>query len=169
MQSSNPLISDHFCMTFELTPAQYETLLKLVYLGEWMANGIRTEEERDERVHQAAQHFYSYADEAGSPSLVEYDKKYRQYFPTSALDEDPEVMRFREEYDDEVFWDELIEKLSMRDFVRRYGEGQWFSSGMHESTELQSSFIKRYVDEFEANGVDNLVIKGDEPADFLQP
>lgn len=156
-------------MTIDLTPAQYETLLKLVYLGEWMANGIRVDEERDERVHQAAQHFYSYADEAGSSSLVEYDKKYREYFPTRNLDENPEVVRFREEYDDEVFWDELIEKLSMRDFIGRYGEQQWFSSDMHESTELQSSFIKKYIDEFEANGIDNLVIKGDESPDLSQP
>lgn len=156
-------------MTLELTPAQYETLLKLVYLGEWMANGIRVDEERDERVHQAAQHFYSYADEAGSPSLVEYDKKYRQYFPTGALDEDQEVMRFREEYDDEVFWDELIEKLSMRDFIGRYGEQRWFSSGMNEASDLQGSFIKKYIDEFEANGIDNLFIKGDECTDLSQP
>lgn len=148
-------------MTLDLTPAQYETLLKLVYLGEWMANGIRVDEERDERVHQAAQHFYSYADEAGSQSLVEYDKKYRQYFPTGALDEDPEVMRFREEYDDEVFWDELIEKLSMRDFIGRYGEQRWFSSGMNEASDLQGSFIKKYIDEFEANGIENLVLRED--------
>lgn len=156
-------------MTLDLTPAQYETLLKLVYLGEWMANGIRVDEERDERVHQAAQHFYSYADEAGSPSLVEYDKKYRQYFPTGALDEDPEVMRFREEYDDEVFWDELIEKLSMRDFIGRYGEQRWFSSGMNEASDLQGSFIKKYIDEFEANGIENLVLREDEDFNTLTP
>lgn len=146
-------------MTIDLTPAQYETLIKLVYLGEWMANGIRGEEDRDERVFQATQHFYSYADEAGARSLIEYDKEYRQYFPTHALDEDAAVVQFREEYDDEVFWDELIEKLAMRDFANQYGEQHWFSSGEQGASDIQGVFIKKYIDEFEAHGVENLVIK----------
>ncbi|MBI4252570.1 hypothetical protein HY623_00090 [Candidatus Uhrbacteria bacterium] len=149
-------------MTIELTPAQYETLLKLVYLGEWMANGIRTEEERDEKIHQAAQHFYSYADEADAGALIEYDKEYHQYVSTPALDDDAEIVRFREEYDDEVFWDELIEKLAMRDFANRYGEEHWFSGGVQDGSDIQSGFINKYVDEFEANGIGNLIIKGDE-------
>lgn len=149
-------------MTIELTPAQYETLLKLVYLGEWMTNGVRIEEERDEQIHQAAQHFYSYADEAGASELIRYDKEYRQYIPTRALDENNDVERFRDEYDEEVFWDELIEKLSMRDFMRLYGEQEWFAGSMSETGQIKSGIIQKYVDEFEARGVDNLIIRGDD-------
>lgn len=149
-------------MTIDLTPAQYATLLKLVYLGEWMSNGIRVEEERDERVHQAAQHFYSYAAEAGAGDRVEYDKLHRQYFPAQALDEDTDVMRFREEYDGEIFWDELIERLALRDFKDRYGDQQWFGGPVSETTELQSEFIEKYTREFEQNGIDNLVLRTDQ-------
>lgn len=148
-------------MTIELTPAQYNSLLKLVYLGEWMANGIRTEEERDERSHQAAQHFYSYAQEAGMEDRVEYDKGLLQYLPTQQLDEDPDVARFREEYDAEIFWDELIERLAMRDFMSMYGDQQWLGSSVPETNDLQSGFIERYAAEFEKHGVDNLVLKGE--------
>lgn len=148
-------------MTLDLTPAQYETLLKLVYLGEWMSNGIRLEEDRDEKVHQAVQHFYSYAEEAGAAPFIEYDKEYRQYIPTRALDEDADTTRFRDEYDDEVFWDELIEKLSLRDFMQMYGDQAWYRSGGDETSELQGGYIKKYVDEFEKNGVENLVLRED--------
>lgn len=149
-------------MTIDLTPAQYTTLLKLVYLGEWMSNGIRVEEERDERVHQVAQHFYSYAAEAGAGDCVEYDKLHRQYFPTQALDEDPDVVRFREEYDGEIFWDELIERLAMRDFSERYGNQQWLGGTIPQTSEQQSGFIEKYAREFEQNGVENLVLRTDQ-------
>ncbi|MEK7122664.1 MAG: hypothetical protein AAB855_02300 [Patescibacteria group bacterium] len=148
-------------MTIELTPAQYASLLKLVYLGEWMTNGIRVEEERDERAHQAAQHFYSYAQEAGAANLVEYDKELRQYLPTQQLDEDSDVERFREEYDAEIFWDELIERLAMRDFMSVYGDQQWLGGSTPETGELQGGFIEKYAREFEEHGVDNLVLKGE--------
>lgn len=154
-------------MTIDLTPAQYTTLLKLVYLGEWMANGIRTEEERDEKVHQAAQNFYSYATEAGAGDRVEYDKLHRHYSPTQALDEDPDVMRFREEYDGEIFWEELIERLAMRDFIERYGNQQWFGGPVSKTPELQSGFIEKYACEFEQNGVENLVLRTDQ--EILNP
>ena len=147
-------------MTIELTPAQYETLLKLVYLGEWMSNGIRIEEERDGRTAQAAQYFYSYASEAGASTLIEYDAQGREYIPTRELEEDTDVTRFRDEYDAEVFWDELVERLSMRDMMQMYGDQQWAGGTLSQQTEQQRQYSEKYAVEFEQNGVENLVLKG---------
>jgi hypothetical protein len=144
-------------MTLEFTQKQYETLLKLAYMGDWMINGIRTEDERIAEYADLAQRIYALADGARCGSFVEFDKKLGQYVPTAKLDEDRDVSGYREQYDNEIFWDELIDKLSLRDFMALQGlprEGA-------ESAQARSAIIKKYVEEFENHGIERLTIGDD--------
>lgn len=144
-------------MDITLTPQQYESLLKLAYLGHWMANGVKTESEREEKYEEIMQTLYAKAEGASCGNFVEYDKKEKKFLATKALDE--VVTAIREEYDNEIFWDELIEKLALRDLLSMQEGKHWYGGDTQEIANIRSGIIKKYVDEFEQNSVNNLVLK----------
>lgn len=148
-------------MTLEFTPKHYETLLKLAYLGDWMVNGIRTEDERIPEYADLMQRLFALAQEAQCGSFVVFDKKLNRFFPAPELEEHEEVKVLRESYDDEIFWDELIDKLSLRDFMAAQKAASLASSLASDAAKVRSDIIKKYVDEFDKNGVDNLGIQAD--------
>jgi len=145
-------------MTLDLTPKQYETLLKLTYLGDWMVNGIRTEDERIAEYADVMQRLLAWAADAQCGSFVEFDKKLNRFFPTAELEEHEEVKLLRETYDDEIFWDELINKLSLRDFMAAQKAASLASSLPYDAAKMRSDIIKKYVEEFDKNGVNNLKV-----------
>jgi len=147
-------------MNLELTQKQYETLLKLAYLGDYMINGIRTEEDRVPEYADLMQKLYLCAEEANCGALVERDKKMGRFFPAGELEEDRDVKQYREEYDNEIFWEELIDKLSLRDFMALQGSDTLNGALAKDITQAKSGIIKKYIEEFEKNGVENLKIVG---------
>lgn len=144
-------------MTIDFTRDQFENLLKLVYLGGWMINGVRTEDERVKKFHDIEQYLYSFAKDQDLESFVAYDTARKSYIPT--LETGSDVEAYKEEYDSEVFWDELIQRLSMRDFLRLYGE-RTEKMGMQEQSRNRHQIIEKYIREFEEYGVDTIAVKG---------
>jgi len=111
-------------MEIKLTKEQYENLLKIVYLGNWMINAIRSGNEEDEQIekyNEIEQYIFSFAKDAGLEKYIEFDEKYNQFFPTVDLEQDEEIERYLQDYNDEIFWDELADRLGTRDFIRKYG------------------------------------------------
>ncbi len=152
-------------MTLEFTPEQYRSLIKLAYVGSWMINGIKTEDERDAATEDIMQALYAHAKEAQCGDYASYDERDKKFVATKKLDQDPEVEKYREEYDNEIFWDELIEKLSLRDVLAMQEGKHWYGGDSEEVAHIRSGIIKKYIEEFEKNGVHNLIIKGDEAPD----
>jgi len=140
------------------TPEQYEALMKLVYLGNWMVNGIKTSDERTKKFDAIEQRIFQDAEDAGCGSLSEYDEPLKKYFPTQALEEDTEIIGTQKEYNTEIFWAELVERLAQRDFMAQYGMEAIKTMKEREQKEKFSEHVKRYVDEFEKNELTNIRI-----------
>lgn len=148
-------------MEIKLTKEQYENLIKLVYLGNWMINAIRSGSEEDpqiEKYNEIEQYIFSFAKDAGLENYIEYDEEFKKFFPTQELEENPEIEQYREEYEDEVFWQELAERLGSRDFLKHYGEETIKKMSQKERFLKQEEFIIKYEEEFEKNGLNNLEI-----------
>lgn len=145
-------------MTLELNKQQYESLLKLIYLGDWMVNAIRLEDDRIGKYDEVAQRIYALAADAGLGEYVELDEEQNRYFPTRALDEDPEIEQYHEDYDDNCFWEELFYRLVDRDFVRTFGEKEIARMSFKERIEREEPFRVRYDEEFAQHGLDRLAI-----------
>jgi hypothetical protein len=122
-------------MEIKLTKEQYENLLKLVYLGNWIVNAIRSGAEGDEQI-----------------------EKYNQLFPTRELGQDPEIEKYLEDYNEEIFWQELAERLGTRDFLRKYGKEAIEKMDPEERFLKHQEFIIKYEEEFEKSGIENLEI-----------
>jgi hypothetical protein len=149
-------------MEIKLTKEQYENLIKLVYLGNWMINAIRSGAEGDERIGKydnIAQYIYSFAKDAGLEKYIEFDKEFNQFFSTREFEEDTDINQYIEEYDDELLWDELINRLARRDFIKEYGEETIKKMDWRERIEKEHPFIEKYAKEFEKHGIENLEIK----------
>ncbi|EKE11221.1 MAG: hypothetical protein ACD_15C00115G0001, partial [uncultured bacterium] len=142
----------------QLTKKQYGNLLKLVYLGNWMVNAIRTDDKFKE-FNFLESYIFSYAQEAGLEKYVDDEPVGdMKYFPTAEFEE--LVDHFKEEYDEDVFWEELADRLGERDFLRKYGEDKIKKMGKDERFYKRYEFIDKYGDELYEHGLDRIEIKG---------
>jgi hypothetical protein len=141
-------------MKLELSKSQYRSLVKLAFLGNWMANSTKLHEEQDQEFNEITQLVYSLSKEIEPFDLVEYDKRYKEYFPTRKLEEELEDVI--EEYDNDAFWQELSSRLARRDLLREIGP---VSTLTDKHREREFEIEEAYQTEFEKNGLKNLVLK----------
>ena len=141
-------------MDIEFTKEQYENLLKLVYLGDWLVNSFRTE--RVSEFEDLENHLYSFAKDSGLGRLVVFDEDTKTHLPADSLEET--VTHYIEAYDEDKFWDELCHSLGQRDFIRHYGQAAIRKMKLEEMFQKEAGFINKYAEEFEKHGLKNLEI-----------
>jgi len=142
-------------MKINFTKKQYEDLVKLIYLGTWMVNAHRTDDivEKYEDLEQYLRSFYKDFD---MEKYIEFDKKLNKFFPTREFEEDTDVEQYIDEYNNDIFWEELIDRLARRDFIRAYGEENLLKMTWEERFEKEQPFIDKYDEEFEKYGIERL-------------
>jgi len=141
-------------MTLELDNSQYENLVKLAYLGNWVINANRAE--CFDEYEQLLQIILARAGEAGLGNSVEKDAEGEEYYPTGDFED--YLQSFVSEYDEENFWDELVERLAERDIEEKYDPAKIEAMPASARIELWEKFEERYLAEFEKNGVRRLRI-----------
>ena len=146
-------------MEIKVTKKQYKDLMRLVYIGNWLVNAFRMEHEHIKKYNDIEQYIFSFAQEAGLKKYIEYVEKYGKFFPTRELEEDEEIIELIDEYENEIFWDELINRSALRDLINKYGEDTIKKMSLEERIKKKSPFIEKYEREFEENGIKNLIIK----------
>lgn len=148
--------------TIEFTKEQFLALMKAVYLGNWMANAQRTGSQEDphkEDFEKISDYIFSLAPKFGLEKYMDHEPTDgERYFPTRGFEENTEVNELHEEYDEEIFWDELCERLGDRDFYNTCSEEVWNKMTQEERfTKMQECIIK-WENEIEENGIGRLGI-----------
>ena len=129
------------------------TLVKMAYLGNWVANAHRCGHDDDPTLPEynaIADYLYSLAPQFGLPKNIEYELEFGD---TRYADE---LLRLREEYDDEVFWTELCDRLGERDFERRYTPEERQQMDEVEHFERLETCIIALEEETEEHGLERL-------------
>jgi len=139
----------------ELTDAQFKALLQLVYLGNFMANATR--DETIEEYDAVEQYIYTQAEKFGCGEFVDVHDAVDGVYPTRNFEEMMDV--FVEKYDSDLFWDELIHRLTERDLIAKYGEPEVLKMGIVDRLEKEREFTKTYDREFDENGIVHLVLQ----------
>ncbi len=142
-------------MQISLSRQQLETLLKSVYVGGWVINGIREPGDEIREFAELEQYLYSVAYGAGVTSCVEADPALGRLFPTKEFED--ALLPFVDAYDDEAFWTGLADRLADRDFVETHGDAIAQMDQDERFTRLQR-FVDKYEKELEKHGVDRLRI-----------
>lgn len=145
-------------MEIKFTKEQYENLLKLAYLGNWMINAIRTDD-KIEKYDDIAHYIYSFAKDVGLEKYIEHDTELNQFFPTRQFEEDTDIQQYIDDYEAENFWSELIDRLARRDLIEEYGEDAVRKMSFEVILEKEQPFIEKYEREFEELGIERLEVK----------
>ena len=143
-------------MEIKLTEEEYKTLVEMVYLGECMINSIRTPAHAIKKYENLEQYVYSFAKDAGLEKYIYHDAGSKMYFPSQEMESVAD--KYRTEYESEVFWDELEERLACRDMYSQYGEGAIKKMSGEEWFKKNWPFVEKYKTEFEKNVLENLQV-----------
>jgi hypothetical protein len=141
-------------MKIELTKEQYRKLIELLFLGNWIANATRTGVKGDEMrtdYQDIEKYILSFAGDfrAGDAVL----KEEGEYFTTMQFEES--LIPLIEGYDEYTFWEELADRLANRDLLKEIGPVRILKD---EHMERKDTIEERYQEEFEKNGLRNLIL-----------
>lgn len=142
-------------MKINLTKKQYKTLAKTVYLGNWMANGTRTGQEGDTRLNEYQEitdYIFSMAQEFG------FSKDFEHILECGDHEETTEVCSLHERYDEDIFWEELPERLGQRDFYLKYTEEERKKMDREEHFIKMQECVILWENELVEYGIDRLQI-----------
>ena len=144
-------------MEISFSRAEYRTLLEVFQVMAWVLYAYKEEEDPDTKKYRVLeQKVFSFAEEAGFADLIEYAPDFEKFFPTRKFDEDSPALEYIEDYNDDMFWDELAERLAYRDVIEIYGEGQFEDMPSLERYAKIDRLREAYMDEFVDNGLERL-------------
>lgn len=137
----------------ELTTEEFRKLIELAYLGEWMVNAQHDPQFQDESAGALVQKLLV----AHKLPIVDLDAETGEYFMKAEWTErlyDEYIL----DYDDHTFWDELTERLAMRDLAKERGVDPDSINRDDDLLELRP-LEDRYRSELEGHGLDRLEIR----------
>lgn len=145
------------------TKEQFFVLLKAVYLGNWMANANRdgSAEDPHKKEYEAIEDYIlAFAKQFGFDEYVDDDDATKgKFYPTRKFEEETDVHELHEEYDEETFWDELVDRLGERDFHKHFSKNEILKMSQDERFEKLYEFIDKWADEINENGIERLEIR----------
>lgn len=144
-------------MLIEMNERQYRALLKMVWLGNWAINAHREPDETQTEYNDLEQHLMAQAHSFGQEELVQFIQDDHRFYTASGFEE--ELLAVVDEYDDHTFWSQLESRLTERDLMNEYGEDALETMPDDEIQERERPVLEKYMDEFDKNGIQNLVIR----------
>ena len=148
-------------MKASFTAKEYRQLLELVHLGMWAVTGYQGEDTPGARRYfDLNQKLMGLAAEMGCANLVELrDDGTLQ--PAAKLSEDERLRDLQHDFQNDVFWHELVARLADRDLAGEQSKRTMDTPGVEPppSSEEQLKKIEdRYWKEFEKNDLASVVV-----------
>ncbi len=148
-------------MKASFTPKEYRQLLELVHLGMWAVTAYQGEETAAAKRYFALdQRLMEMATGLGCADLVE-EREDGTLQPAPKLAEDERVRDIQSEFQNDVFWHELVQRLADRDLAGEQAKRSMETPGVEPppSREEQLKAIEdRYWKEFEKNDLAHVVV-----------
>jgi hypothetical protein len=145
-------------MNIEITSEEYRDLLDILHLADVVMSGHRREEDKRTGRHRAlVQKLYALAQGEGFGQLIRHDTSANKFVPTEDFEHSTLAHRVIDEFGDHLFWDELINRLSVRDAAQVAGGIDRLNAmSDNDRQHVEGPIRQRYIDEFTLNGVGNL-------------
>lgn len=106
-----------------LSPEQFQTLLRMVYVANTVVNGHRNEEDLLKEYEELEQYLFARAKETVFPGATWKHKVGDEvhHHPSLAFEHDPEVNKVLDEYEAIVLFELIAHKLAERQIEKKYG------------------------------------------------
>jgi hypothetical protein len=148
-------------MKVSFTAKEYRQLLELVHLGMWAVTAYQGEDtSAAKRYFAFDQRLLAMATDLGCADLVE-EREDKTLQPAPKLSEDDRIRDIQSEFQNDVFWHELVSRLAERDLGGEQAKRAMETPGVEPppSREDQLKQVeKRYWDEFEKNDLAHVVV-----------
>lgn len=143
-----------------ISKSEYQVLLSILEIADWIIHAHYNESERPEmqQFRDFEQKIFSLAGNYGLTEFIVYDEHLEGYFPTQAYEEQSEARSYLDEFENDTFWDQLIERLTFRDFIGKYGEEAIRSMDLKERIQKEDEIREIYEQLFSEKGLDSLRI-----------
>ncbi|MBD3280991.1 hypothetical protein GF389_05770 [Candidatus Dojkabacteria bacterium] len=144
--------------TIKFNKKQFFTLLKAAYIADWIANAHDVEMVKNE-YSDLQDYIFSKAKEYGFDEFVDHDKKDGdKYYPTRIFEEDTDVHEKIKDYEEESFWQELIDRMAGYEVSQKLTPKELEKLERNEFFEKLYEAKERLSEEFEKNGIKRLSI-----------
>ena len=145
-----------------LTKKQYLSLIKIAWLGNWIANGQRDGSPANPHIDEyddIHSHILSFAKEFEFGHYVgDKEAGDDRLYETLQFDDDFDLYELTREYDERSFVDELVNQLAERDFHREYNRAAIRAMSREDHATKLDGFIEKWAEEINKNGLDNIAI-----------
>jgi hypothetical protein len=149
-------------MKIHVTKKEYRLLVDMLYLSDWiMHSHCIGDEQRHHEYEKLRKSILSHYKEMGAEDIIEYSKENDAYYETRDYD-DYIHEKFINAYNEEIFWEGLIDKLIMRDLIKEIGVEKYNTMEEMERFKKISEVEERYANEFTSHGLENVKIVYDE-------
>jgi len=139
-------------MELNLSREQYEKLLELVYLGNWLINAYRTDDYLEDYA-EIVSLVFSQVEKAGLEDKAVKDELGDRYLPSFDFEES--LHDYISEYDSCCFWEELINRLAEREALKEFGSLPLDKIDLNEFLEKKNKYLRVYEQEVEESGLKN--------------
>ncbi|MEW6219864.1 MAG: hypothetical protein AB1634_10070 [Thermodesulfobacteriota bacterium] len=158
-------------MKVNISQDEYRQLLDVFQIADWVMRAHRTEEDpRTARYQPLQQRLLGLAPEMGCPDLVTGDAEQGFDYADELFADGNELGELVEEYDDEVFWGDLVNRLAHRDLARRCGSWEAvMDMAAEERLRQLHDLVDRYDDVLATQGLDALEVQLDNEAPAQSP
>lgn len=151
-------------MEMNFTKKEYQTLVEMLLIADWVITAHEEEERAATKGYrELRKKVLAHHKEMGLAEAFVYSPKEDEYFETAAYEASAAHMRFIEEYDNQVFWEELATRLAERDSA---AEEMLRAQGARSEGERTARLLEltaRYEEEFSENGLDNVRVDLETP------
>ena len=131
----------------------------MLQIAEWIILSYRVEKPPEaEKYELLEQKFLSFAEEMGFKGFVQYDEGSGKYYLGKPFEDESPAMGYIEEYGNQNFWDELMERLALRDLIMQEGEEKVAQMDLEERSEKLDDLRDKYYEEFKDHGISRLII-----------
>ncbi|HAQ05994.1 MAG TPA: hypothetical protein DCR24_00050 [Bacillus bacterium] len=139
-------------MRIELSKEQYLTLVKLLQLGNWPLGLTEADLELAGKAEELEQYIFSLAQDFEAGDQIYFDRDEEYYYLSEPLKETVEGII--DEYEEDVFWDQLTHKLATLDLKREID----IDASIEEKINRLYQLKARYEKYFLANGLEKIDI-----------
>lgn len=139
----------------EFSEAEFRKLVEAMYLADWVTNA-HTVPDSITNPYSLDQKIYKQAKAAGCGDLVVYEEKEKAFCPSRKLEEKGHDVL--DVYDEETFWEELVNRLALRDLEEERGAEVLEKMSPEERTSALDEIEEKYQMECETNGIHRLEI-----------
>ena len=139
-------------VTLKLTKDECRQLLRHVFIANWVLTA--TKDAPDKASEDFSQRILKFLSSSGVDSRIEKDKKMNRYFVDAKLE--GEFLEEIDEYNEDIFVEELIDQLTKKELVKTYSENEIASMNETKFNKIFDEIQEKYVAEIESNGIRNI-------------